>query len=330
MKPKLKQKVEERLDEVFDWRELDEGLNTIYLLESDEKKLILKERTNEMNEIEWFRSEPIIYSLISNKTDVPSPEVIHTDLEGENRENIFYIMEKIDGVNAENFKEEISQKQLEEILRQYGEILARIHNIRSFDKHGVLGAENGELKVFEGAERWDRALHGMMSGLRDKIGRLWENPPEIHVPDRKKLAEEVPKNPEAVLVHYDNRFNNILVDENEITGFLDWSHPKVGPRELDLARAEYMLVDWRLTDRDDLDEKSLKDSICEGYREVSDLERKEFEDRIRIYNYLTTLVLMGGFPNWSSDWEEEIKEEMREGLLRRYNRWREECDFLFD
>ena len=77
---KLKETVEDVLGKNCKWIELEKGLNTIYKLSTEKNDFMLKIRTNPKNKLEWFKAEPRIYDIINEETNIPSPNIVHTEL----------------------------------------------------------------------------------------------------------------------------------------------------------------------------------------------------------------------------------------------------------
>jgi len=235
-------------------------------------------------------------------------------------------MEKLEGENPTPQKKEYSNKELEKILYQYGRIMAKTHEKHdNFQGYGLLKGLNGELKVEEPAEKWCWALEGSMRSWKSIIEDEWANSPRIDIPDKEYLGKVLPDKPSPVLTHLDNRLDNLLVQGEEITGFIDWSHPEVGHSEYDLVRAEYLLLDWDLGFKTEEEKQLLKEKLYQGYQEQRDLESEGFEERRQIYRYASVLWLMAGFPNWGKNWAEEDKREMEENLLERMDKERPDC-----
>jgi len=316
----LRNEVEDNLEGSYEWEEVEDGLNTIYLLKSEEESYIIKTHTNENNEAGWFRAESRIYEIIQEETEnIPSPEIIYRDFSGKEYENSFYIMEALSGRNPNDVKEDCSDEQLKQILNQYGRMLGEIHRIEpeGVDDYGMLSAEDGELHTSDGAERWSWSLKGKMDAWKDMVEEEWEEPPEIDVPSQEEVDERVPEEPEPVLNHSDNRLDNLLVEDGEITGFIDWSHPGAGHSEYDLARAEYLLIDWDLTSKDEQLKEELREELYDGYRDTNSVSEDFFEERRQLYRQATTHWLAAGFSNWGSQLDEEEHEKVRESILSR-------------
>ena len=312
----LKDIVKNEFDQDLEWITVDEGLNTIYRLEAGDKSFIIKVHTNEENKIEWFTAEPKIYGLLAENTDLSSPEVIYRDFSEDKIDDSFYIMEKMPGKNPDKKKKEISDEKLNNILYQYGKILGNIHDFSpEFDDYGFLSGKKEDLNTTESADRWTWSIQGAIESWSDIVQDKWEDPVELEIPERK-IRENIPAEPRAVLIHSDNRLDNLLIKGNEITGFLDWSHPRTGHSEYDLARAEYLLIDWDLDFKDVEAKESLRKSLYEGYKQNNTIA-EDFEERKQIYRYATTAWLAAGFANWGSNFNQEEYSEMRNNIVER-------------
>ena len=312
----LKEEVEAELGESFEWKKLDKGLNDIYKLSSYDSVYILKVHTNPKNKIPWFKAEPRIYDKISEETDIPSPKVIYKDLSCEDYQDMFYIMESMEGENLQNIREELNQEELGEILHQFGIMLGKTHELQITDHYGIIGFEDGVFGSPDSAEQWNWAMEGSMSAWKEITTDEWEEPTEIEF-DPEKVNEKLPRKPKSVLLHSDNRLDNLLVDESTITGFLDWSHPWSGHKVYDLIKTEYLLIERDLGEWDkELDTEKLKEKFYSGYKREAGDQREDLNEEIKqIYRYAITLELSAGFANWGSKLDDKEHEEMREDII---------------
>ena len=316
--PELKQQVHNQLNKVFEWRELEDGLNTVYQLTSRDAVYILKERTNPENQITWFKAEPRIYEAISKNTDVPSPEIIYEDFSTENYRNAFYVMEKMPGKNPQKMKDQLNQQDFEEIILQYGKILGKLHKVQVSDKYGIQGFEDGKFTSSEPNDKWSESIEGAMSAWKDKIEENWGEPPEVKY-NSEKVKQVLPDKHEPVFVHDDNRLDNILLKGSEITGFIDWSTSWTGHKHYDMVRAKYLLIEWDLHFWDrQFNEDKLEEKLYEGYKNEAELKRDErYRVNEQIYRYASTLWLAAGFANWGQNLKPEEYEEMRQEITTR-------------
>lgn len=310
------QLIQKELGEEFEWKKLEKGLNTIYLLTSEKNQYILKIHTNPENKLEWFRAEPEIYEKISRETNVPSPEIVYKDLSERKHHDAFYVMEKLEGENPQKIKEELEKDEIENLVAQYGRILGKIHEIQISEEYGVTGFENEGFGAEDSAEQWNWALEGAMSAWQDRIEEEWENPPEIEF-NPEKVKQTIPDKPEPVLIHSDNRLDNLLFREGGITGFLDWSHPWSAPREYDLIKTEIFLIERDLGGQES-DEEKLKELFYESYREEAGLDIIEISEEVRkVYRYSIALELAAGFANWGSKLDDKEHRETRQKIIER-------------
>lgn len=312
----LKRLIQKELGEKFEWQKLEKGLNTIYILTSEKNQYVLKVHNNPENKLEWFRAEPEIYERISRETNVPSPEIVYRDLSQEEHHNAFYVMEKIEGENPQKIKEELEKTEIEILVAQYGRILGKIHEIQINEEYGITGFENGSFGAKDSAKQWNWALEGAMSAWQEKIKEEWENPPEIEF-DPEKVKRIIPDKPEPVLNHSDNRLDNLLFRGDEITGFLDWSHPWSAPREYDLIKTEVFLIERDLGGQE-LGEEKLKEAFYEAYREETGIDKIEISEEVRkVYRYSIVLELAAGFANWGSKLDKKEYQKTRQKITKR-------------
>ena len=317
MDKELKEKIESNLSigVIDSFEEIEEGLNSIYRIEASEGEFIVKERTNERNDIEWFRAEPLIYDELAD-LDIPSPEVIFSR-PYPNDGNSFFVMEKLEGVNPEGFKEEIDFKAWESLIGEIGRVLGVIHSNTGFEGYGMLGGFEGELENVYDIERWSSSIKGDLDELRDLIGDGWKDPPELDFPGDQEIEEKLPGRPDSVLLHMDNRLDNLLVDGQEVTAFLDWSHPESGHHEYDIVRAEYLLIDYDLDFLSDDKKNKLREILYEAYEDKMAINRDNFDERRKLYRKLTVIWIIAGFPNWGSEFDEETRKKYRKDLVNR-------------
>lgn len=313
----LRQEVQNQLDQDFAWQRLEDGLNSVYELSSGDTEYVLKERTNPKTKIEWFRAEPRIYEAI-NKINVPSPEIIYQDFSTASYENVFYVMEKMPGSNPQQMKDDLGQEEFEEIIFQYGRMLGRLHKINLGDKYGIQGFEDGEFVSSEPNEKWSESIEEAMSSWQSTIRDEWNNPPEISY-NSEKVKEVVPDKPKPVLVHDDNRLDNILLTGTDTTGFIDWSTSWAGHDQYDLLRAKYLLIEYDLRFwGKEFNERELEEKLYEGYKQEADLKIDEnYRRNERVYRYASALWLASGFVNWGENLGTEEHDDMKQELTTR-------------
>jgi len=203
------------------------------------------------------------------------------------------------------------------LLYQYGKILGKTHETTTFSHYGILGERNGELKVTEKRVRWPWSIWGTLRVWDEMIMNGWENPPEKELlPDKGYVEKTLPAKPESVIIHDDNSFENLKVEYDTIEALLDWAHTRAGHGEYDLVKAEYSLIDWYLR-QNSVDKNRLRKALYKGYRKHREIKEDGFEERKKLYRYFTVIWLCAGFPNWSSEMDEEQRNRIREDLINR-------------
>lgn len=311
----LRQEIESELDQIFEWREVEAGVNDVYVLSAEGRKLVLKVQTDSGNEIEEsVRAEPEIYRIISEETDIPSPGIIYESFTQEGK--MFYVMEKMPGINPVEKWDEIPQSNREKLMFDYGRFLGHIHKLRTFEKSGRIEAQREDISVSEGC-KWPEKFRQKMEDWRSKINNSNELP---EVPEfTEELFHEIPE-AQPVLIHEDNRLDNLLVQGSAITAFLDWSGAISGSRKYDLARAEYYLIDGDATfaGKEILTEEQknlLRDALLAGYRKSNELGSGWIQsDERRIYRYAAILDIASGFNEWGKHFDKKLYQETRREL----------------
>ncbi|MFB6099903.1 MAG: phosphotransferase family protein [Candidatus Nanohalobium sp.] len=316
----LREHLESRLGD-FDWVEVEQGVNDVYILSLDDRDLVLKVQSD-LAVDRSTEAEPEIYRIIADEADVPSPEIVYTDFSREQAGDAFYVMEMMHGEKAEEAWPEMSMRDRKEVVCQYGEILGKIHDLRSFTQHGPLRLKQGKLQVRDGKNSWTKALASWFKDWKDNL-EDWRNPPEVEVPEETELKGLVPEDPEPVLIHEDNRLDNLVLQGSEISGFLDWSSPISGPRKYDLARAGYLLIDGDTTyaGKEILTDKQkdkLREELVKGYRNTNSIDSSWMDSEERqIYRYAAILNIAADFEEWSNQMEEKDRQKVRKELIDR-------------
>ncbi|MBC5793182.1 MAG: phosphotransferase [Nanohaloarchaea archaeon] len=311
MEQAIKDKIESALEESFEWTKIEKGLNSVYRIYSGKKKFIVKVHTNENLESENFKAEPLIYDAIQEKTDVPSPKVIHESLDDE--EFSFYVMELIEGENPGPRRKNLEMETLEDLIFEYGKILGEIHREIGFESYGELEGSTDGPTVRDSSENWRDELSEIFHVYRDIVEDEWDNPPKMEIPDNLGC---IPERPKPSLIHVDNRLDNLLVEDNRITGFIDWSFTRTGHNEYDLIRAEYLLIDYDLRFLSETKKERLKESLFGGYREEIDLDKDSgFKARRQLYRYAPVFWLAAGFQSWGQDLEKDAYQEMLQLII---------------
>ena len=324
----LKQEVENALGQQFEWSEIQEGVNDIYSLVSNGEEYVLKVHTHKHHssvsyredQKARFRAESKLYQLLADIEPVVSPKIVYEDFTEENHEHGFYVMEKMEGGNLEDVVENLSNDQLKQVIYQYGQILGRIHKELRFPNYGLLLSRESGLETLESFGNWRNSVANMLNNLGSLIDDRWDEKPETYVSQAEEKIDIVPEDPEAVLLHSDNRLENVLIEEDDITAFLDWSFCRSGHAMYDVVRAEYLLIDYDLDYLDSELKDELREKLLAGYRSENELSEHYLGELRQLYRYMTVLGIVAGFPKWSSDWDKERRIKFEEELKQRLSR----------
>lgn len=160
-------------------------------------------------------------------TEVPVPELVHYDLE-----EPFLITEAVDGRNIRNTGEE-------KVYKKSGKILADLHDQNhSYNQYGLLSIQEDELAC-DGTESWRHGLDSIFNMYMRNAERI------LPMTEASKIDHyfmenrgTIPANTEAVIGHFDFHSDNLIHDNGEITGVLDWDMVRVVDPALEVIKTQ--------------------------------------------------------------------------------------------
>jgi aminoglycoside phosphotransferase (APT) family kinase protein len=291
LREKAEEIAREELENVKEVEEIHGGLmsHTFSVSAAGKDYILQMTSESEPHELEnCIRS----FEFLSGTVPVPEP------VTGEVREHggVHYtIVEKVKGETLETGQE---------IDEAAGEILAKIHESRSFDRPGWIAWKNSEPfvqgfpddslrgRIREVAEGWKEFFKEQeIEWLTDACDTVLEN---LHV---------VPDDFTPVLVHHDFNPGNIMVHEGDITAVLDFDYAHASHDVRDLAKAANKFH-IRGGNREDL---------YRGYRNVRAPDK--FDETIDFYLLETLLDEIGGMMDLDHIDREEA-EEYRDEIRR--------------
>jgi len=185
-----------------------------------------------------MRQEPELHQKIQAATQIPIPTILAYDFTRERIDRDYLIMNRMPGKSLAEMRGQLSSTQLEKIFRQWGELIAQLHSIKS-SQYGYLGAH----RPMPPQDRWDEAFEIMWSKMLDdcvncgiyqdsdrKLGlKLWQ----LH---RQAFDPHCP----SVLCHMDLWVENVLVDATgQVTCLFDFDRACFGDAENEFAVGEY-------------------------------------------------------------------------------------------
>lgn len=241
-----------------------ESANNIFRV--DKKYFVKIEKWHGMRRMMYL--EPVL--LENTEIPVKTPELhSYGHIDG----YIYRIFEYIDAQSLDKNSEKTfyDQEKLEQKdkLRRMGEALARIHESREFERHGLIQTIDGEIQQAS-ADNWFKGLkdiqvfwHDMLEdeGFEDEVEKL----------DRfyRENREILESRTESKLIHQEMDFRNILFADEGLT-VVDWESAAAGDPLMDLAVLETIIF-WMEQQED----RELKEALRSGYRNVRPLELEE-------------------------------------------------------
>lgn len=220
-------------------KEIPEGeTNEVYYCRGvlNEKDASFYLKVNKHPKIDLQNEDEVLRAL--QLYDFPAPRVLFSSHDGIS----FLALEEIQGTILWDLIDQKRAKynpyKLEIYLFEYGKWLARIHQLPL---------------------KWQDQKRPKLYGF---IGEEKENDPRF-----KKLVSwldaNIPSSCHNVFVHGDYNPASVVIDENEITGIIDWEFAGEGWKEYDLA--------WALRARQHfLNSQEERDMILKGYLSVGD------------------------------------------------------------
>lgn len=273
------------------------------------REVVLKAFSEEVVSPSVAPAEPRVLELLAARTDIPVPAVIgavdgHPDLPCP-----FFLAERVPGENGAGQFDDLSTATLERVLGAAGSHLADLHDVRSFDRFGRVGLADSELAVVsDGHDRREGWTDWLLADAEDTLdGLAGGRFDDLVPPIRDLLREALPAldgPDEAVLVHWDYRLGNLLLDRGigETTAVLDWANLIAGDPVYNLVTVEDHNVNWQ--SRDPELRRRLRDCLYTAYRERRGAERLQgVSDRKRVYHLCSRLDAMACLPDWYEDGE---------------------------
>ncbi|MGW6195073.1 phosphotransferase family protein [Kribbella sp. NPDC055110] len=204
----------------------------------------------------WFVDEAYLMEQ-ARAVGVPTAEVLgveHVDHDGELLS--FSIQQFLPGRSLEDVIGELSAAELEQLVMEAGEILARVHSVTPDDRRGL----QHELQLPE-----EHEVNRVASIVRDTI-----SPAAAAVVERGAdfLRQELQTRatPPESLVHGDFCPKNLLIHDGTVAGIIDWEFAGRTSPAYDFAQWEVDAAE-PLNDRLDL--------VRRGYARIADPESAE-------------------------------------------------------
>ena len=252
---------------------------TAFVILADGRELVVQSRPAGSG----LRTEAHLAREVGRRTEVPAPRVIAT---GTVDGTEYVLAERADGDDLHARFVDLEPRDCEAVVRSLGRWLAELHAAFEFEGYGpVTLADEGErLVVAEPSTDWRAWFRGYteraLSRLRDGPGEGFDDlVPRVREAVEADI-EDLPTRPPARLFPWDLRPGNATVADGTVTALLDWGDPLAAARELSVAKAAYVTVDWYLPDPDATE--GLRTAFLEGYRDRLALPDRSGSER-RLY-----------------------------------------------
>jgi len=226
------------------------------------------EMENNLNCFQYFKD-----------SEVPVPQTVKEEVR--EYDSSHYII--VEDLKAENLNKDITPEK----TRDAGRYLAYIHSSQSFGKAGWWEWEGGEPEIIGFPD--DSLKRRIEDNLEDNLEYFREEDIDwlAEVSERflDDYIELVPTDFDPVFVHHDYNPGNILVEDGEIVGILDfdYAHSSHGQRDLVKAANNFWI-------RGKID----REHIYEGYQEVRELD-ESFNQNEPLYRLETLIDILKWF-----------------------------------
>lgn len=285
--------------------------NTIYRVNFENSELIFRFRTSKFFPYEDIIKEKLLFPILDgnlkpqspnfrenikkiistkigdyffnkqNPPVIPVKDLIYYDETKENIPYIFTVQEYIKGDSLENILNQFILENLSftkskfiNLFSSLGEILAKLHSIKfaSFQDNILNIGKNPTLTWMDFFN--SKLETQIQEAKRNKFDL--EKELETYFKDYNSLIEE---ENEAILIHNDFQWKNIIVDEEstqfKINGIIDFDEWGIGVRAQDFVKME--LITFKL-----LNNINLKNKFYEAYSKYYNLDN-DFYKKIELY-----------------------------------------------
>jgi aminoglycoside phosphotransferase (APT) family kinase protein len=216
-------------DEIFSldlqWQERERTLRQSFVIRKHQKRGLMSDEHDLSTQFK-------VLQILSLENILPLPKVYWYEEDETVLGSRFFVMEKLPGRSYVPWSSEgrrFFEQAYEhgEIPRQFVTFLARLHQI----DYQALGLDKVLVVPEQGTGYIDRKLH-MLERLYEKY-RF--SPDPVFVDALEWLKKHRPPAQRYTLIHGDYRTGNMLYDQQQITGILDWELVEIGDPMVDVA-----------------------------------------------------------------------------------------------
>lgn len=237
-----------------------------------------------------FPIDAPVLRYLSTSDKIPTPRLKAFDNSEENFDFKYMIAEKVRGDNMFEAWDKVDLS----TVREAGRVLAWLHESFSFKDHGKLGWRDGGEKMYvEESKAWDSMVEDIRytfsENLEDTGFAEYRSEMEELFEDNKDILRE---DPPSVLVHQEFGPRNMLVDQGEISGVVDWERAISADPEYDLFMAERQFTaKTNLFEGTEQESREIHEALRNGYREVRGLE-PGWRKRRKLYHLIYVTQVM--------------------------------------
>jgi aminoglycoside phosphotransferase (APT) family kinase protein len=266
--------------EVVKFKEFNSGrARTVVDVDLKQKDNLILYLCHKEHVEERFRKEEKLLERVEEETDIPTTNIIYSDLSKEKIPYLFYIGEKIDGYDPIDRYKYLPKEERSNILSQSAKYLGRLHKNVDFKEYGEIKYRDGELTIdscswYEWMKEWaephiEDIGDSRFSDLQEDARRFME--------EHKGLAEVS----DPCCVHFDVTPDNLIVKDGGINAVLDWEKAISGAPEWDLQYSKILMINAQF-ETESIEEEIFK-QFLESYLEENKL-KKGWQKRFLYYN----------------------------------------------
>lgn len=213
--------------------------------------------------------------------NIPTPAVVTLDETKEIVGYPFLLMRQIPGQSLESTWGNLSLETQDTLLREMGDLLGKIHNLKPQN----VGWRNQEEYLGLKKETTKR-----ITKISDELlaSKVLDTETVSKIKDFYLESPLFTKDIEPSLLHGNFGFGNIIVEDNKIKGIIDWEWASFGHNEEELAVLLYRVYKTDLQ----------KEAFMDGYRKSHTIST-DFDKRLLAYALLYYLKVLPSVPAWT-------------------------------
>jgi Ser/Thr protein kinase RdoA (MazF antagonist) len=301
--------------------EIDEGLKQeTYRLEIGDEKYILQ-LSDKLDEGDNGLERNVKAYQLLKDTEVPVPELVTEELhryKDANQEWKYYISECLPGKSLES-------QMTPELTEKSGKILAKLHDFQSYDEAGwLLPEENGFSVIpFEEGSFKEYVLDEWQDRIETFEKEGWDEVVRKSQEFYESYGSKLPENIEPVFCPNDFSTDNIMVEDGEIKGIIDFDIAYAGHSQRDLVKSANGF--WMIDPGEDT---GIRENFYKGYWQEKEFE-ESFSRNEPIYRVETLTQIVASLIEMNH-FNEEEKSFYRENLKRIIEEAEEESTEVFN